>query len=74
MIAGLYDQHVPRRPALRAETWPAAVGALNEVVVAHLRSHGVERLVELEDALVEIQVALFSAPHADGLVPTRQAT
>jgi AcrR family transcriptional regulator len=66
LIADLYDQHVPRRPKLRPETWPAAVGALNEVVVAHLRNHGPERLPELEDALVEIQVALLTAADADG--------
>jgi AcrR family transcriptional regulator len=64
LISDLYEQHVPRRPKLRPETWPAAVGALNEVVVAHLRSHGPESLSELEDALVEIQVALFTAPRA----------
>jgi AcrR family transcriptional regulator len=66
LISDLYDQHEPRPPKLRPEIWPAAVGALNEVVVAHLRDHGAARLLELEDALVEIQVALFTAPRADG--------
>ena len=62
LLADLYDQHEPRPPALRPETWTAAVGALNEVVVAHMRRHGARDLLSLEDALVEIQVALFAGP------------
>ncbi len=65
LISDLYDQHEPTPPKLRPETWPAAVGALNEIVVGHLRSHGPETLLELEDALVEIQLALVTAPRGD---------
>jgi AcrR family transcriptional regulator len=62
LLADLYAQHEPTPPALRAETWTAAVGALSEVVVSHLRRRGAADLVTLEDALVEIQVALFAGP------------
>jgi AcrR family transcriptional regulator len=62
LLSDLYDQHEPKPPELPRETWTAAVGALNEVVVAHLRRRGAEDLLTLEDALVDIQVALFAAP------------
>jgi len=61
LLSDLYARHDPT-PSLRAETWTAAVGALNEVVVAHLRTRGAADLPALEDALVDIQVALFAAP------------
>ena len=64
LIAELYDRHQPAPPKPRPETWTAAVGASNEVVVAHLRAHGAEDLLALEDALVEIQAALL-APRRD---------
>jgi AcrR family transcriptional regulator len=65
LLSDLYAQHEPKPPELRPETWTAAVGALNEVVVAHVRRHGAEDLLALEDALVEIQVALFAGPRGD---------
>ncbi|MEA2449812.1 MAG: hypothetical protein QOG63_1744 [Thermoleophilaceae bacterium] len=65
LLADLYDQHEPKPPKLRPETWTAAVGALNEVVVGHLRRRGARDLVTLEDALVEIQTALFAGPRGD---------
>jgi AcrR family transcriptional regulator len=64
LLADLYERHEPTPPPLRSETWTAAVGALNEVVVSHLRRHGADDLPGLEDALVEIQVALFAGPRA----------
>jgi AcrR family transcriptional regulator len=67
LLADLYEgrrRANPELPAVPAPIWTAAVGALNEVVVAHVREHGCGRLPELEDTLVYIQVSLLAGPSA----------
>src|SRR3954453_19215019 len=63
LIADLYAQterEFPELPAVPDPIWTAAVGALNELVTVHVRHGLTERLPELEDTLVYVQVALFS--------------
>src|SRR3954470_19221349 len=65
LIADLYTQtgrEFPELPAVADPIWTAAVGALNELVTVHVREGRTERLPELEDTLVYVQVALFSGP------------
>jgi AcrR family transcriptional regulator len=40
-------------------TYLACVGAINELVAAHLLAHGPERLGDLADAVIDIQIALM---------------
>ena len=63
LIADLYAQterDFPDLPPVPDPIWTAAVGALNELVTVHVREGRAERLPELEDTLVYVQVALFS--------------
>src|SRR4051794_32256990 len=69
LIADLYAdtrREFPGLPEVPDPIWTASVGALNEVVTVHVREGHVERLPELEDTLVYIQVALFAGPSAAG--------
>src|SRR5919202_1779172 len=69
LIADLYAQterEFPELPAVPDPIWTAAVGALNELVTMHVRQGLTERLPELEDTLVYVQVALFSHGRRDG--------
>jgi AcrR family transcriptional regulator len=69
LIADLYAQtelEFPELPAVPDPIWTAAVGALNELVTVHVRQGLTERLPELEDTLVYVQVALFSHGQSDG--------
>jgi AcrR family transcriptional regulator len=69
LIADLYAQterEFPELPAVPDPIWTAAVGALNELVTVHVRQGLTERLPELEDTLVYVQVALFSHGDRDG--------
>jgi AcrR family transcriptional regulator len=69
LIADLYAQtgrEFPELPPVADPIWTAAVGALNELVTVHVRQGLTERLPELEDTLVYVQVALFAGPRAAG--------
>jgi AcrR family transcriptional regulator len=69
LLADLYTQtraEFPDLPAVPEPIWTAAVGAVNEVVTTRLRAEGPERLTDLEDAVVYIQVSLFAGPAAAG--------
>jgi AcrR family transcriptional regulator len=63
LIADLYAQtgrEFPELPRVPDPIWTAAVGALNELVTVHVRQGLTHRLPELEDTLVNVQVALFT--------------
>ena len=52
-------QDIPEIPEVPAHTFFAAVGAVNELVTAHVLEHGAETLPELADAIVDVQLALL---------------
>lgn len=50
---------IPEIPALAPHTFRAAVGAVNELVTAHVLEHGAEMLPELTDAILDVHLALL---------------
>jgi AcrR family transcriptional regulator len=50
---------IPEIPEVPAHTFRAAVGAVNELVTAHVLEHGAAALPELADAIVDVQLALL---------------
>jgi AcrR family transcriptional regulator len=63
LIHGMYEdtrRELPDLPPVSGAIPAAAVGAFNELVTKHVREGLTERLPELEDALVHIQMALFT--------------
>ncbi|HUA04862.1 MAG TPA: TetR/AcrR family transcriptional regulator [Solirubrobacteraceae bacterium] len=50
---------IPEIPEVPPHTYLAAVGAVNELVTAHVLEHGAETLPELADAIVDVQLALL---------------
>ena len=65
MIHGMYEEtrrELPDLPPVPEAIPAAAVGAFNELVTKHVREGRTNRLPELEDALVHIQVSLFAGP------------
>jgi AcrR family transcriptional regulator len=52
-------QDIPEIPELPTYTFRAAVGAVTELVTAHVLEHGAETLPELADAVLDVQLALL---------------
>jgi AcrR family transcriptional regulator len=52
-------QDIPEIPEVPAHTFRAAVGAVNELVTAHVLERGAQTLPELEDAVLDVQLALL---------------
>ena len=52
-------QDIPEIPEVPPHTFLAAVGAVNELVTAHVLEHGAQTLPELADAIVDVQLALL---------------
>jgi AcrR family transcriptional regulator len=52
-------QDIPEIPEVPPHTFLAAVGAVNELVTAHVLEHGAETLPELADAVLDVQLALL---------------
>jgi AcrR family transcriptional regulator len=50
---------IPAIPELAPHTFRAAVGAVNELVTAHVLAHGAETLPELSDAILDVHLALL---------------
>jgi AcrR family transcriptional regulator len=50
---------IPEIPALPPSTFRAAVGAVNELVTAHVLEHGAPTLPELTDAILDVHLALL---------------
>jgi AcrR family transcriptional regulator len=50
---------IPEIPELPPHTFRAAVGAVNELVTAHVLEHEAETLLELTDAIVDVHLALL---------------
>ncbi len=50
---------IPAIPEVPPHTFRAAVGAVNELVTAHVLEHGAETLPELADAILDVQLALL---------------
>jgi AcrR family transcriptional regulator len=50
---------IPDIPKLAAHTFRAAVGAVNELVTAHVLEHGAATLPELTDAILDVHLALL---------------
>jgi AcrR family transcriptional regulator len=46
-------------PEVPSHTFRAAVGAVNELVTAHMLEHGADALPELADAILDVQLALL---------------
>jgi len=52
-------QDIPEIPEVPPHTFRAAVGAVNELVTAHVLEHGADTLPELADAILDVQLALL---------------
>jgi AcrR family transcriptional regulator len=52
-------QDIPEIPEVPPHTFFAAVGAVNELVTAHVLEHGAQTVPELTDAIVDVQLALL---------------
>ena len=50
---------IPAIPEVAPHTFLAAVGAVNELVTAHVLEHGAQTLPELADAILDVQLALL---------------
>jgi AcrR family transcriptional regulator len=50
---------IPEIPEVSPHTFRAAVGAVNELVTAHVLEHGADTLPELTDAIVDVHLALL---------------
>ena len=50
---------IPEIPEVPPHTFRAAVGAVNELVTAHVLERGADTLPELADAIVDVQLALL---------------
>jgi AcrR family transcriptional regulator len=50
---------IPAIPEVPPHTFLAAVGAVNELVTAHVLEHGAQTLPELADAILDVQLALL---------------
>jgi AcrR family transcriptional regulator len=50
---------IPAIPEVPPHTFRAAVGAVNELVTAHVLEHGAKTLPELADAILDVQLALL---------------
>jgi|SRR5947209_8950141 len=50
---------IPEIPSLAPSTFRAAVGAVNELVTAHVLEHGAQTLPELTDAILDVHLALL---------------
>jgi hypothetical protein len=50
---------IPEIPELAPHTFRAAVGAVNELVTAHVLEHGADTVPELADAILDVHLALL---------------
>ena len=50
---------IPEIPEVPPHTFRAAVGAVNELVTAHVLEHGADTLPELTDAILDVHLALL---------------
>jgi AcrR family transcriptional regulator len=50
---------IPEIPEVPPHTFRAAVGAVNELVTAHVLEHGAQTLPELADAILDVHLALL---------------
>jgi AcrR family transcriptional regulator len=50
---------IPEIPEVPPHTFRAAVGAVNELVTAHVLEHGAQTLPELTDAILDVHLALL---------------
>ncbi|HXO07150.1 MAG TPA: hypothetical protein VN880_03920, partial [Solirubrobacteraceae bacterium] len=50
---------IPEIPEVPPHTFRAAVGAVNELVTAHVLEHGARTLPELAGAVLDVQLALL---------------
>jgi AcrR family transcriptional regulator len=50
---------IPDIPTVGPHTFRAAVGAVNELVTAHVLEHGAQTLPELTDAILDVHLALL---------------
>jgi AcrR family transcriptional regulator len=50
---------IPEIPEVAAHTFRAAVGAVNELVTAHVLEHGADTLPELTDPILDVHLALL---------------
>jgi AcrR family transcriptional regulator len=50
---------IPEIPAVPSHTFRAAVGAVNELVTAHVLERGADTLPELTDAILDVHLALL---------------
>jgi hypothetical protein len=50
---------IPEIPSVGPHTFRAAVGAVNELVTAHVLERGADSLPELADAIIDVHLALL---------------
>ena len=61
-LAGIHARaraDIPEIPALAPHVFRAAVGAVNELVTAHVLEHGAPTLPELTDAVLDVDLAML---------------
>jgi AcrR family transcriptional regulator len=62
---------IPEIPELAPHTFRAAVGAVNELVTAHVLEHGADTLPELTDAILDVHLALLVGRELAGQIASR---
>ena len=60
---------IPQIPEVPPYTFRAAVGAVTELVTAHVLEHGAQTLPELADAVLDVQLAVLVGREAAGQLP-----
>jgi hypothetical protein len=50
---------IPEIPEVPPHTFPAAVGAVTELITAHLIEHGAETLPQLSEAIADLDLTLL---------------
>ena len=63
---------IPEIPELPSHTFRAAVGAVNELVTAHVLEHGAHTLAELTDAILDVHLALLVGRETASRIATQR--
>jgi len=64
---------IPEIPAVGPHTFRAAVGAVNELVTAHVLAHGAATLPELADPILDVHLALLVGRELAARISTDRA-
>jgi AcrR family transcriptional regulator len=64
---------IPEIPSVGPHTFRAAVGAVNELVTAHVLEHGADTLPSLNEAILDVHLALLVGRELAARISTRAA-